>query len=352
MSETEQPIPLQQIAETVPAPPAPVTGVPTQAATAKAPCGCGCMPMKIPFTTPVQKRATPEFKAKIADEAKALLNKATEVKATTRTLYSPRHPLLESCADFRATFTVPPPARQINSPSDYDPNAQLGRLQALMQTLQSPTNFQSGSYPKAVQWTSTTITTMVVDYTQVTGDNQFYSNIVQFYKNQPVFNLLTQMYDDKQWVVLTWLRAAAYSKSSTPVDTAMFLSRAKFFYDILVQSGWNTSTCGGGMKWGPFNGYKNAVTTELFVASSIGMYAAFGTQSYLDNAVKAWSWFKNSGLINPQGTVNDGLTDTCQYVPPGCETDLGITDRRLGLIIRGLCYRDCLSYIPTRETIL
>lgn len=86
---SEQPMPLQQIAETVPPPPAPVTGVPTQAATAKAPCGCGCVPMKIPFTTPVQKRATPEFKAKIAEEAKFLLNKATEVKATTRTLYSP-----------------------------------------------------------------------------------------------------------------------------------------------------------------------------------------------------------------------------------------------------------------------
>jgi len=69
------------------------------------------------------------------------------------------------------------------------------------------------------------------------------------------------------------------------------------------------------MRWGLFNGYKNSVTTELFVATSMGMYEAFGTQSYLDNAVKAWAWFKNSGLINAQGLVNDGLTDNCQYVP-------------------------------------
>jgi hypothetical protein len=33
------------------------------------------------------------------------------------------------------------------------------------------------------------------------------------------------------------------------------------------------------MKWGPFNGYKNSMTTELFVASSIGMYEAFEAQS-------------------------------------------------------------------------
>jgi predicted alpha-1,6-mannanase (GH76 family) len=244
--------------------------------------------------------------------------------------------------------------RQINSPPDYNPNAQLGRLQALIQTLQSPANFstQSWSYPKAVQWTSTTLTTIVVDYSQVTGDNQYYPNVFQFYKNQPTFNLLTQMYDDKQWVVLTWLRAAAYAKTGSPVDAATFLSRAKFFYDVLVQSGWNTSSCGGGMKWGPFNGYKNSVTTELFVASSIGMYEAFGTQGYLDNAVKAWTWFKNSGLINPQGLINDGLTDTCQCVPARRETDLGIMDRRRGLTIKGLCYQDCLNCISIRETIL
>lgn len=350
MPDSEQQAP-QAIAETVPPLPAPVTGVPTQSSAAKAPCGCGCLHVTIPFTTPVQKRATPEFKARIAEEAKSLLGKATEVKATTRTLY---YPPLSIPPDSRASFVVLPSARQINSPPGYDPNAQLGNLQALIQTLQSPANFstQSGSYPKAVQWTSTTITTIVIDYSQVTGDKQYYPNVIQFYKSQPVFNLLTQMYDDKQWVVLTWLRAAAYAKSSSPLDAAMFLSRAKFFYDVLVQSGWNTSTCGGGMKWGPFNGYKNAVTTELFVASSIGMYEAFGTQGYLDNAVKAWSWFKNSGLINPQGTVNDGLTDACQYIPLTAETDIETMDRRPGLIIRGLCYRDCLSCICIRETIL
>jgi hypothetical protein len=252
----------------------------------------------------------------------------------------------------RATFTVPPAPRPISSPSDYNPNDQPVRLQALVQTLQSPPNFnaQSGSYPKAVQWTSTTLATIVVDYSQVTGDNQYFANVVQFYKNQPVFNLLTQMYDDKQWVVLTWLRAAAYAKPSNSGQAAQFLSRAKFFYDILVTPGWNTSSCGGGMKWGPTNGYKNAVTTELFVATSIEMYEAFGTQSYLDNAVKAWTWFKNSGLINAQGTVNDGLNDTCQYAPFCSRTDPGTTDRRLGLIIKGLCCLDCLNCTSTQET--
>ena len=141
---------------------------------------------------------------------------------------------------------------------------------------------------------------------------------------------------------------AAYARLHAPEWVNPFLSRAKCFYN-LVTPGWNTSTCGGGMRWGPFNKYKNSVTTELFIATSVGMYEAFGKQSYLDSAIKAWVWFKNSGLINAQGLINDGLTDTCQYVP--CEAGLivEIMDRRPGLIIRGLYCLDCPSYTSTRE---
>jgi len=68
------------------------------------------------------------------------------------------------------------------------------------------------------------------------------------------------------------------------------------------------------MWWGPCDKYKNAVTTELFIATSIGMYEVYGKKSMLESAIRAWVWFKNSGMINAQGTVNDGLTTTCQYL--------------------------------------
>jgi predicted alpha-1,6-mannanase (GH76 family) len=102
------------------------------------------------------------------------------------------------------------------------------------------------------------------------------------------------------------------------------------------------------MRWGPFNKYKNSVTTELFIATSVGMYEAFGKQHYLDSAIKAWVWFKNSGLINAQGLVNDGLTDTCQYDPCDAGLIVGIMDRRPGLTIKGLYCLDCPSYTSTQ----
>ena len=67
------------------------------------------------------------------------------------------------------------------------------------------------------------------------------------------------------------------------------------------------------MNWGPFTKYKNAVTTELFIATAVGMYEAFHRDGMLEASIRAWIWFKNSGMINAQGLVNDGLTTTCQY---------------------------------------
>jgi len=70
------------------------------------------------------------------------------------------------------------------------------------------------------------------------------------------------------------------------------------------------------MVWGGGSDYKNAVTTELYITASIGMYEAFNEGDYLQAAVKGWSWFKMSGLINDQGLVNDGLDNNCRYFLP------------------------------------
>jgi hypothetical protein len=78
---SQQPLPLGEIASN----PATI-GISTQPPAAKGSCSCGCMPIKLPFTTPAQSRASPEFKARIQDDAKALLNKAHEVKTAGRTL--------------------------------------------------------------------------------------------------------------------------------------------------------------------------------------------------------------------------------------------------------------------------
>jgi predicted alpha-1,6-mannanase (GH76 family) len=83
-----------------------------------------------------------------------------------------------------------------------------------------------------------------------------------------------------------------------------------------VKPGWDEKYFGGGMWWGPLTWYKNAVTTELFVDCAVGVYELFGDERDLERAIRGWIWFKECGMINEEGLVNDGLTLDFRYPPP------------------------------------
>ena len=283
---------------------APVRGIDA----VKDPCLCGCLGINIPWFKKV--RATPEFKARLDQDVKTMLVKANLIRTSGQQPYlSP-----QSQANKRRTLEIVPPRRGIVATPVITRAEQLTRLRTVTQQLQQPTSFvvKSGSFPAAVQWTSTVLTTILIDYSHLTGDAQYFKNIVAFFNNQPVISLIRQQNDDKLWVALTWLRGAAYAAIHDKKWVNPFRDRAKFFYK-LASTGWDNTTCGGGMYWGPCSSYKNAVTTELYITASMGMYEAFGDQSYLEAAIRGWAWFERSGMFNVEGLVNDGLDKNCKY---------------------------------------
>jgi len=251
-------------------------------------------------------------------------------------------------ADDSPTFTVTPVAHQFAAPPEVTATVQLERVDEAVQTLQQPAFFTQGTYAQAVEWTSTTISTFLIDFLTLTDDTRYFDQFVAFYKKQPVCNLLFQQFDDQMWVVLTYLRAAAYAKNHNTKWVKPFLRRAKLFY-CLVRRGWDNKTCGGGMYWGPRSTYKNAVTTELYITTSMGMYEIYHKKEMLDAAIRGWVWFKNSGMINAQGLVNDGLDNTCKY-GPYFSTDTGIMVKPLGLTTKGLYCLVCRNCTNTLET--
>ena len=90
----------------------------------------------------------------------------------------------------------------------------------------------------------------MIDYSHLTGDDQYFSHIVALYNYQDIYNLLRQKNDDKLWVVLTYLRGAAYAAVHDEKWVQPFLQRALLFYNS-ASTGWDDSKCGGGMYWGP-----------------------------------------------------------------------------------------------------
>jgi hypothetical protein len=188
--------------------------------------------------------------------------------------------------------------------------------------------------------------------------NKYFSQSIAYYFGQDAFGIRTQAYDDMLWVVLGWLESVRFVKLHTDAHymgtedeqkawygkqfVPAFSHRARVFYDIAAK-GWDTKLCGGGMNWNPhLTPYKNAITNELYISASIGMYLDFpgdrneapfvsaqdqakgksrdgdtaeGMTSpakahdpvYLNNAIEGYDWLKNSNMTNEKGLYVDGF---------------------------------------------
>ena len=154
------------------------------------------------------------------------------------------------------------------------------------------------------------------------------------------------------WVVLEWLESVKFIKSHSALHfptggektkfgqtgswhgtqfIAAYAHRARVFYEIATH-GWDTELCGGGMTWNPYLApYKNAITNQLFIAASVGMYLYFpgddntspflrGSDTpselepvaphdpaYLKAAVEGYRWLKDSNMTNGRGLYVDGF---------------------------------------------
>lgn len=203
--------------------------------------------------------------------------------------------------------------------------------------------------------------------------NKYFGQITTYYFGEDHFAIRMQAFDDILWVALGWLESiqfieghsAEHYASGPQRETTVpewharqfipaFAHRARIFYE-LAEKGWDWSLCGGGMTWNPrLLPYKNAITNELFISASIGMYLHFpgdtncspflsqydqikdekkrkpsdkllhaqehgeqcdsSTRSeslydpvYLVNAINGYDWLKNSGMTNKQGLYVDGF---------------------------------------------
>jgi predicted alpha-1,6-mannanase (GH76 family) len=81
-----------------------------------------------------------------------------------------------------------------------------------------------------------------------------------------------------------------------------------------MTGGWD-DTCGGGLWWTKSRTYKNAIPNELFLSISASLanrVPAIEKGQYLSWALREWRWFAQSGMINSENLINDGLTSSCQ----------------------------------------
>ena len=165
---------------------------------------------------------------------------------------------------------------------------------------------------------------------------RYFDQLVNFYYAQHAEELTTQKNDDMQWVILGWLEAIKFvnvhtklhypsagttgsgAKFSGQVHVREFAHRARLFYD-LVSQGYSDSLCGGGMVWSDTGlPYKNAITNELYIATSVGMYLYFPGDN---NPSPSFAVNSSSPCADPTASTVTGAPSSTAPLPPAKARD-------------------------------
>jgi Predicted glycosyl hydrolase len=215
--------------------------------------------------------------------------------------------------------TFPSAATQQNRPtsSHVDGPTAMARARVAADVLMSSYDPVKAWFP-ASWWNSAVALQTIGDYMQRTGDRRYLGQLDNtFEKDKGAFpagvlsgdtllgNFTSRAIDDSEWWGLTWVQA--YDLTGNPKYLDMAVTIANY-----VNGYWDTSTCGGGVWWDGERTYKNAVTNGLWIRLTAELHNRIhGDTLWLGRSKTAWAWFQNSGMVNANGLVNDGLTNAC-----------------------------------------
>ncbi|MCW3125643.1 MAG: glycosyl hydrolase [Bacteroidetes bacterium] len=159
-------------------------------------------------------------------------------------------------------------------------------------------------------WNSANIFEALLDHQRLTGERDSAWCQRVYVANNKRFKggYQNDYYDDNAWWALAWIKAFDLYHDKAYIRTA-----EQIWIDM-DRTGRDT-VCGGGIVWHPTKRYKNAITNELYILLSARL-AQRTTDSaahrmYLASAINDWIWFRNSGMLNKDNLVNDGLTSDC-----------------------------------------
>jgi predicted alpha-1,6-mannanase (GH76 family) len=254
-------------------------------------------------------------------------------------------------------YTIPIGERTIQSPRiDY-----LLQAKAAVTTLQQWYNTSSGLWDTTGWWNSANCLTMLADLTAI--DSSMIHTTLPVFKNTfvkaqeynfqtaqvnepsvgPPNGFINQYYDDEGWWALAWIKVFDL------VHDPKYLSAAADIFKDMT-TGWG-ATCGG-VWWNKNHTQNGAIENELFLSVAAHLANRMPDKDYyVDWALKEWTWFKRSGMINAQNNINNGLDLTT------CENDNGtIWSYNQGVILGGLvelsrALPDDSSYLRTANNI-
>lgn len=160
---------------------------------------------------------------------------------------------------------------------------------------------KEGGWNASENWQRFPIVDVLIDYQRRTADPRWSGKIAAAVRNRAG----RYLNDDDLWAVIASVDAWAIDHDPE------LLNWAATNFTRLVTDHWDDH-CAGGIWWDPKHSYKNAITNELLLTAATRLYLATGQDAYRDWASRIWGWFAASGMIGPDGLINDGLDAQCR----------------------------------------
>jgi predicted alpha-1,6-mannanase (GH76 family) len=177
-----------------------------------------------------------------------------------------------------------------------------------IETLQQWYDWSTGLWATTGWWNSANALTVLVNYSSASGSTTYQQAIENTFARRASRGFLNNYYDDEGWWALAWIDAYDWSGDSR------YLDMARSIFDDMA-AGWD-DVCGGGIWWSKDRTYKNAIANELFlsVAAHLANRVSDPDEQGQDFAwaEQEWQWFLQSGMINADNLINDGLNADCQ----------------------------------------
>jgi hypothetical protein len=116
--------------------------------------------------------------------------------------------------------------------------------------------------------------------------------------------------DDQLWWSHAWL--LCYKLNPSGATSRHYLDKSMLLVDHVVETGYNTELCGGGVLWDSgIDDYKNAIANSLLIRSATELFSATMEEKYRDIADDVTGWFMRSGMLTDSFGVVDGLDASC-----------------------------------------
>lgn len=250
----------------------------------------------------------------------------------TATLRFARASLAGSVGDWSFDVTVDPEALYgsaraavAGSPCKDLRSRALAAMPVLYGWYDAPSGLFNGNEGVGEWWTGANMVEVTIDLMRETGDSQYLPVVTRSFeqaaKSYPYADddFLNEYYDDEGWWALAWIKAYDL------LHDAKYLDQAKRIFTDMT-GGWKADKCNGGLLWNKTKTYKSAISNELFLTVAARLHLRTpGDTTYLDWAKREWGWFSQSGMIEENGQIVDGVNgDTCEIGGPPYTYNQGV----------------------------